>query len=446
MRAYSPADVVAGEAVSGTPAERHRDMMAIASAMVNRARALGVSLNDVVANPNEFNAYAKSLPPGADKYRSMAQDAIDSVMKDGPIHTGMFYATPKAVDNLPGGLTPVGATKGHQFFADPQGRAIGTAKGYRTPSMEAEQQLSQIASMKDTPTPTARTDPSFQAAPVGAVEAGGMLAAPMSMKDNYDAYAQGRMGLSPKSQLARGLLSQAQDMAAAKQAQSLSDVAAAAKATPGYAAAKAGLASELSATNHVRDTIDGLPSQPKGLNTSLGFNFAPAPMDTPAFARMAQPPTSTVAPTPGYVDTQVSVNPAATAYTPPAAAYTPAAAAVDSMATGGLLSAGPQYDAAAAKAAAAANTKAKAGNIAGAVGGALLGGLLAGPLGGLLGGYLGKQAMGKAMGYPNKPDKARGGDLDPSHRASVESRSNQDAVSRSPQAQAAKNSGKAGLF
>nr|WP_246591153.1 D-Ala-D-Ala carboxypeptidase family metallohydrolase [Aminobacter anthyllidis] len=45
----------------------------------------------------------------------------------------MFYATPRAVGNLPKGLSKVASTTGHIFFEDPQGRPFNTALGYVEP-------------------------------------------------------------------------------------------------------------------------------------------------------------------------------------------------------------------------------------------------------------------------------------------------------------------------
>lgn len=127
-------DTILGEAVSGTKAQRFEDMKAIASVGVNRARATGQSLHSVFSAPGQFSAWGKSLPPGAAAYRSLAVKALDTVQKLGPVHNATFYATPSAAKNLPSGLSPVTSTKGHQFFADPQNRAIRTAAGYVTPS------------------------------------------------------------------------------------------------------------------------------------------------------------------------------------------------------------------------------------------------------------------------------------------------------------------------
>ena len=137
--ARSLVDVVLGEAVAGTRAQRYEDMKAVASAVVNRANALGVSVKDVLGAKGQFDAYGKSLPPGVEAFRSLAEKAIAEVEKYGPTHPGMFYATPKAVDNLPSGLQPVAKTTGHVYFDDPQNRAIATAQGFVTPSVGVDQ-------------------------------------------------------------------------------------------------------------------------------------------------------------------------------------------------------------------------------------------------------------------------------------------------------------------
>ena len=135
--ARSLVDVVLGEAVSGTPVQRYEDMKAIASAVANRAARAGVSIKDVISAKGQFDAYGKSLPPGVEAFRALAERAIAEVAQFGPTHAGTFYATPKAVDNLPSGLQPVAQTTGHVYFDDPQNRAIATAQGYITPSKAA---------------------------------------------------------------------------------------------------------------------------------------------------------------------------------------------------------------------------------------------------------------------------------------------------------------------
>lgn len=137
-RALTPAEVIAGEAVSGSYEQRMNDMRAIASVIANRAQQLGISPQDVVANSNEFNAYNRSLPPGVGaQIVDMAQQAIDDVAANGPYNAATFYATPAAVDNLPSGLSYETATAGHQYFSDPQSRAIGSALGYVQPNQYA---------------------------------------------------------------------------------------------------------------------------------------------------------------------------------------------------------------------------------------------------------------------------------------------------------------------
>ena len=131
--ARSLVDVVLGEAVSGTRAQRFEDMKAIASAVANRANRANVSVNDVISAKGQFDAYGKALPPGVEAFRSLAEQAIAEVEQFGPTHAGTFYATPSATKNLPSGLQPVTKTAGHVYFDDPQNRAIATAQGYVTP-------------------------------------------------------------------------------------------------------------------------------------------------------------------------------------------------------------------------------------------------------------------------------------------------------------------------
>ena len=63
--ARTPIDVMLGEMAYGVSDEtRYADLQAIASVISNRATALGVTYDQVVANQGQFNAYGKSLPPG----------------------------------------------------------------------------------------------------------------------------------------------------------------------------------------------------------------------------------------------------------------------------------------------------------------------------------------------------------------------------------------------
>jgi len=133
--ARSPIEVMLGEMAYGVPDEtRYADLQAIASVISNRATALGVTYDQVVANQGQFNAYGKSLPPGAAAYRSLAEAAWNDVMENGPVHPGTFYATPAAVKGLPSGLKEVTEVDGgHRYFEDPYGRAIKTSVGFRAP-------------------------------------------------------------------------------------------------------------------------------------------------------------------------------------------------------------------------------------------------------------------------------------------------------------------------
>jgi hypothetical protein len=155
-RARTVAEVIAGEAVSGTDAQRIADMRAIASVIANRAALLGVSPEQVVANSTEFNAYNRSLPPGVGQaIVDMAQQQMDYVAENGPVNQATFYATPAAADNLPSGLSYEDATTGHQYFSDPQNRAIGTSLGYIQPNRYAYAQNLDVAGI---PTPYSPDD------------------------------------------------------------------------------------------------------------------------------------------------------------------------------------------------------------------------------------------------------------------------------------------------
>lgn len=137
MKATSVTDVILGEAAHGTREQRFSDMLAIASVIANRAAATGTTPRDVVSVQSEFNAYGKSLPPGAQAYASLAEKAWQQVQQTGPIHNAMFFATPRASGNLPRGLQEVARTSGHVFFEDPQARSIRTAEGFRNVNVNA---------------------------------------------------------------------------------------------------------------------------------------------------------------------------------------------------------------------------------------------------------------------------------------------------------------------
>lgn len=134
MKALTPAAVIAGEAASGTEQDRWNDMLHIASVIHNRAAQLGVSVQDVIAVQKEFNAYNKALPSGAENYVDLAQEALAHVAENGPVTDATFFATPSNVGGLPKGLDAVGETAGHQFFTDPQFRAINTSQGLKKPT------------------------------------------------------------------------------------------------------------------------------------------------------------------------------------------------------------------------------------------------------------------------------------------------------------------------
>lgn len=129
-------DVILGEAAFRTnPRQRLEDMRAIASVIVNRARRLGVTPQEVVAGRHrskkgflrkQFDAYDKRLPSGAEEFRQLAEMALRDVVVAGPLNDATYYATPDRVENLPKGLRFSDQTAGHLFFDDPEMRNIVT--------------------------------------------------------------------------------------------------------------------------------------------------------------------------------------------------------------------------------------------------------------------------------------------------------------------------------
>jgi murein DD-endopeptidase MepM/ murein hydrolase activator NlpD len=130
-------DTILGEAVAGSRSVRFEDMLNIASTIANRAAVTGVSMQQIVSAPNQYAAFGRALPAGVEKYRGLAQKALEHVQTKGPVTTATYYATPSATRNLPSGLQPVAQTKGHVYFDDPHNRGIRTAVGVRRPGQEA---------------------------------------------------------------------------------------------------------------------------------------------------------------------------------------------------------------------------------------------------------------------------------------------------------------------
>lgn len=154
-KAQSVEDVILGEAISvnrGNVVGAYEDMLAIASVIANRAEQLGVRPEDVLTQ-RQFNAYGKALPAGSERNAWMARQAWNEVMTKGPVHNATFYATPAATKNLPSGLTQVGATRGHQYFVDPQNRSIETKLGSRVPGSVA---MASLPERVPVPTPAPR--------------------------------------------------------------------------------------------------------------------------------------------------------------------------------------------------------------------------------------------------------------------------------------------------
>jgi hypothetical protein len=161
MLARSPEETIAGEAVSGTMAERFQDMLGIASVMRNRADMLGVSLKDVISAPGQFDAYGQKMPPGTRSLVGLAKAALDQVNRLGPINNATFYATPANVKNLPDHLSFETSTTGHRYFSDPQMRGIITAQGTIVP--DPSKLGIQATAVTPSAVPASAIDPAFTA-------------------------------------------------------------------------------------------------------------------------------------------------------------------------------------------------------------------------------------------------------------------------------------------
>lgn len=128
-------DVILGEAVGEKPgwrpteAQRLDDMKAIASVIYNRANGDVFKMRDVISGRKQFHAYGKALPPGAEKYRALADQALREILDNGPVTDATYYATPSDVGYLPKGLAAATETVGHKYFTDPQQRPFVTASG-----------------------------------------------------------------------------------------------------------------------------------------------------------------------------------------------------------------------------------------------------------------------------------------------------------------------------
>lgn len=163
--AKTPAQVIAGEATYN--GDTWNDMLNIASVIANRAMALNVTPAQVVASKQEFHAYMKGLPAGADV--ELAERALDDVMTNGPVNTATFYSMPSDIDYLPSTKEfEVAVEGGHMYFNEPTNKSIKTSVGYREPTNIAaaraayaqrqQYELAQIDESQSMPTPNARPD------------------------------------------------------------------------------------------------------------------------------------------------------------------------------------------------------------------------------------------------------------------------------------------------
>lgn len=489
MRARSVTDVILGEAVSGTPEKRFADMKAIASVMVNRARSLGVPLETVVQNQREFNAYNKPLPAGVGAYRNLAQQAIDDVLANGPVHNATFYATPAAKGNLPKGLVEETRTGGHVYFSDPKNRAIGTAVGYRQPDAVA---AAQYAGINENNIPVPSASPrglladAFPATQMP-VERGGLLDAPVQTA-SFDmgrfgdpapvqtaSFDMGRFGprTEPVQAFDEGRFGRQTNM----NYQNLVDANRANRPQPvdvaqfdsgrfGTATTSpqgvAGLREGLLASNAQMARPQGIISEAAAAQPSLqmaktgpaSFQGPVAPGMQPAMdaanlaldvadQRAAQGLPAVTQPTvqPGYTDPMVSAQPAAAAQ--PARAVQPSQPA----AGGGLLSSADPMTGGFGPGLTREEADRMSRNLSmrtmgGGILGGLLGGALLGPIGALAGGYFGRN-MGAKTYYPTAP---KGGTSNKGYDRDSLSDKGREVARESKQFDKAVSSGRGGLW
>ncbi len=139
--ARSVVDVMLGEAVGQiqdpniTDQERLEDMLGIISVIDNRAKLTGTTHKDIISAKRglnkQFDAYGKALPAGVEKYRSLAEKALNQVEETGPVHAGTYYATPEKFGKLSRDLKleVVAQTAGHTYGFDPNYKPFVTARG-----------------------------------------------------------------------------------------------------------------------------------------------------------------------------------------------------------------------------------------------------------------------------------------------------------------------------
>jgi hypothetical protein len=160
--ARSTIDVILGEAAGGATDIRYADMLAIASVIMNRARQLGVTPDEVVSGRAQFRAYGSKLPPGVEKYRQLAERALresqavgradtpDGTL--GRINEATYYATPSDVKYLPKRLRELGRTSGHRYFYDPLNRNVVTAVGAIAPDPRRNAERVNFTPLYNSPT------------------------------------------------------------------------------------------------------------------------------------------------------------------------------------------------------------------------------------------------------------------------------------------------------
>lgn len=428
-KARTVADVILGEAASGSPAKRYADMKAIASVIANRAKALGVSPQEVVSNRREFNAYGKSLPAGVGAYRSLAQRALDDVATNGPSHGATFYATPKAAGNLPKGLKRETATTGHVYYSDPQNRAIGTSLGYRQPrpAETATQAIAGLLAPSSQPTTVNERMGllnSYAPQPEAAQMAQNTVPT-RSVKTTsyYRPEPQASLDTLRQQQPASPQDAAKQRMVEALNAQKQQLASGGLLQKTGRLPQQADQAGLLSQDVSYQGLINGLNAQKQQLQAGVN------PMDEAAPWKQPTQPTPMVdVPQAAQVDYQPTASVAA-----PSVGVMSSQPAPRNVAADNALARQVQIGLGASK-------------LLGGMGGGLLGGMLLGPAGALAGGLIGRSVGAKSY-YPPAPESPnpKQKNSEKTSRAGL-SGAGREIYDRSAQVRSAIDSGKPGLY
>lgn len=444
-RAQSVVDVILGEAASGSPQQRYNDMVAIASAMVNRARQTGVDLADVVSVPSQFNAYGRSLPAGVEAYRTMAERALSDVLQGGPTHNGTFYATPAARGNLPRGLEEVTRTGGHIYYSDPQNRSIATTGGYRTPS--GSQAMAYDAVPTPRPAEAAIEGLLGRAESVQspAAVSRGMLNNIPSEAPRVASFDTSRFGTMPNTEFFdRGRFGVESNVPMGGLAQALGEQRAGLLGMAPTVSGGAGVGAGVSASGGLLASPQSFDNGRFGSSPKTGrLSAEPTPEE---FAREVDEYRASIGKAPVNAGL-LSPTPAApmNAYADPVVSAQPQAASAIQQQSFPARPASPMQQ---RRAEQPLITGLQARNLLGGIAGGLLGGFTLGPMGALAGGLLGRETAARSYfpSAPASPVQGPGQQSGLGHSYDDLNDRGRDTYNSSGQFQDAVNSGRGGLW